>query len=400
MKEKTVYLWLCLVLYLAYFFGAYLLESIGIKYVSEGGFVLFKIHVYSYILIAVFINNLSKFGVSGFFYKLGYIKKYWLSAMGATIIVMCYGLYRFGTSGMAYMIDTIFTPLILISLVISLDESYKESLMRIMAYLIFINSLLAISEFVLSKSIIPVEFSSFSFFRSTAFMAHPLNNALITATLAYILSDKTRIPPIIYVSIALLALFCFGGRGSMGAFMIGLFVVSLPALYQFLTVGVRTTKIRLATTQLVVFICIILVVYIVMYTGISERILSKLYVDNSAQARFDVFILLDSLSMSEWFFGASRQFLDNIFYISGVLVVENFFIDWILKFGLPLSLLLIYCLLAILMHLTQSRMPLMVMIGVFILASVTNNSLSVKTPAILFLMLVLSANYQIYRYEK
>ncbi|ENM5872102.1 hypothetical protein NTE22_004112, partial [Vibrio mimicus] len=255
-------------------------------------------------------------------------------------------------------------------------------------------------EFILSKSIIPVEFSSFSFFRSTAFMAHPLNNALITATLALALSDKTKVPPIIYISTALLALFCFGGRGSMGAFVIGLIVVSLPALYQFLTIGVKTSKMKLAITQLIVFICVIFLIYIVLYTGISERILSKLYVDNSAQARFDVFILLDELSFGEWIFGASRQFLDNIFYISGVLVVENFFIDWILKFGLPLAVLLIFGLLGLFMHLTQWKMPLMVMIGVFILASITNNSLSVKTPAILFLMLVLSANYQMHRYEK
>ncbi|EMB48344.1 hypothetical protein D908_18965 [Vibrio mimicus CAIM 602] len=321
-------------------------------------------------------------------------------AMSATIIVMCYGLYRFGTSGMAYMIDTIFSPLVLVSLVISLNDKYKETLIRVMACFIFINSLLAILEFILSKSIIPVEFSSFSFFRSTAFMAHPLNNALITATLALALSDKTKVPPIIYISTALLALFCFGGRGSMGAFVIGLIVVSLPALYQFLTIGVKTSKMKLAVTQLIVFICVIFLIYIVLYTGISERILSKLYVDNSAQARFDVFILLDELSFGEWIFGASRQFLDNIFYISGVLVVENFFIDWILKFGLPLAVLLIFGLLGLFMHLTQWKMPLMVMIGVFILASITNNSLSVKTPAILFLMLVLSANYQMHRYEK
>lgn len=400
MSEKFIFYWLCVVLSLAYFFGAYLLEVIGIQYVSEGGFVLFKIHVYSYILLAIFLLNLARIGVSGFLHRLGNVRKYWLMAMSATIIVMCYGLYRFGTSGMAYMIDTIFSPLVLVSLVISLNYKYKETLIRVMAYFIFINSLLAILEFILSKSIIPVEFSSFSFFRSTAFMAHPLNNALITATLALALSDKTKVPPIIYISTALLALFCFGGRGSMGAFVIGLIVVSLPAFYQFLTIGVKTSKMKLAITQLIVFICVIFLIYIVLYTGISERILSKLYVDNSAQARFDVFILLDELSFGEWIFGASRQFLDNIFYISGVLVVENFFIDWILKFGLPLAVLLIFGLLGLFMHLTQWKMPLMVMIGVFILASITNNSLSVKTPAILFLMLVLSANYQMHRYEK
>lgn len=388
MKSESIYKVLVFTFLTAFIFGGYLLENVGIKYVSEGGNPLVKIHISTYILmLTVAIFTLRK-GFNKPLINLGELRASWLISFMCIVLVILYGLVRFGTSGMAYLVDTMVAPLLALYLLSQLSTNHKNKLLTLLAYLLFINSVIAILEFILGSTLISVDFSKFSHFRSTALLTHPLNNALITAALAPILMSYTRIPYLIYFTVITLALFAFGGRAATGIFILGVFILIAPKVPAFIAAGVRVSKMRFAVIQALAFFASIFTVLIITLTPIGARILSKLHIDGSAQARFDVFIILEQLSLREWLLGASQTLLDNIAFYIQIDVIENYIIGWIVSFGIICTVLL---------FLSCYKLPLKIALGknrnsakialiVFILVSLTNNALTTKTPALLFLI--------------
>ena len=371
---------------LSFILGGYLLENLGIQYVSDGGSPLGKIHITSYILFFCIGMLTLKKGLSKPLTNLKELRGAWLVSTLSISVVIFYGLFRFGTSGMAYLIDTIVAALLAVYLLSQLKSEHKKKLLRLLAYLLFINAVIAILEFILGKTLVDVSFSSFSHFRSTALLTHPLNNALITAALAPLLMNQTRFPTLLYFTVIFLALFAFGGRAAVGVFLLGTFILIAPKIPAFLTKGIKMTKMRFAALQALTFCAVIFTSLIIIFTPIGSRILSKLHVDGSAQARFDVFIILEQLSPSEWVFGASQELINNIAFYIEIDVIENYLIGWIVSFGLICTFLLIVSCYKLPVKLARnSNIRVSVALIVFIIVSLTNNALTTKTPALLLL---------------
>ncbi|WP_286247125.1 VpsF family polysaccharide biosynthesis protein [Pseudoalteromonas sp. MM1] len=388
MKSESIYRVMVFTFLTAFIFGGYLLENVGIKYVSEGGNPLVKIHISTYILMLTVAIFTLRRGINVPLTSLKELRASWLISFLCILLVIFYGLIRFGTSGMAYLVDTMVAPLLGLYLLSQLSITHKNKLLTLLAYLLFINSAIAILEFILGSTLISVEFSSFSHFRSTALLTHPLNNALITAALAPLLMSYTRIPYLIYFTVVTLALFAFGGRAATGIFMLGVFILIAPKVPAFMAAGVRVSKMRFAVIQALAFFASIFTILVITLTPIGARILSKLHIDGSAQARFDVFIILEQLSLREWFLGASQTLLENIAFYIQIDVIENYIIGWIVSFGIICTVFL---------FLSCYKLPLKIALGknrnsakialiVFILVSLTNNALTTKTPALLFLI--------------
>ncbi|RYU46109.1 hypothetical protein ERW49_10595 [Aliivibrio finisterrensis] len=378
------------VIILAFFLGGYMLEGMGIQYVSEGGTPLLKIHVYSYIILLTIGLFTLKEGVKEQLFHLDTLAKPWLFSVIMVSFVIIYGLFRYGTSGMAYIIDTFLTPLLFLLLLSRLNENECQRLLSLVAGLLFFNSIIAIIEFITASRVVNVDISSFSYFRSTALLTHPLNNALITAGLTILIFNRTRIPSIIYLSIILLAMFAFGGRAALGILLLFSFIASLPYVFRFFTHGIEISKQRFATMLCLSYFAIIAVGIVLIKSGITERIISKLHVDESASARFDVFYLLDQLSLTEWLFGASANLQSAIDLYLGISVIENFIIGWIFSFGLiftiPLLLVLVILFGSLLLRAGGISY---IAVPAFFLVSITNNSLTTKTPALLFMITTL-----------
>ncbi|MCR9386707.1 hypothetical protein CGT98_06900 [Vibrio metoecus] len=395
MMERNMMRWVILILLSAFLLGAYLLENMGIQYVSEGGNPLIKIHLYSYLSLGSFAFLVVRFGFFELLKPLKDLKKAWWLAILSIVMVIVYGFLRFGTSGLAYLIDSLFIPIILVPVVSWLSNESKQRLLTLLSHLLFLNACIAILEFIIGQSVVAVEIGSFSFFRSTAFLAHPLNNALITATLTPVLMRYARIPTALYVSVIILALFAFGGRAALGIFLFGNFLMALPYINAFLGKGVCYQKLKFAYLQALVYFSLIAVLLILVLSPIGDRILSKLYLDTSAEARFDVFILLEQLSISEWLFGASQGLLNDIAFYIGINVVENYLIGWVLNFGLlgSLGLLLAAYWVPLMLVIRQSISAKVALLS-FVLISLTNNALTVKTPALMLLVVVLVCSYR------
>lgn len=395
MSERNLIRWMILIILSAFLLGAFLLENMGIQYVSEGGSPILKIHVYSYLTMGIFALLALRVGLFNLIKPLNELKKAWWLAIVSMLAVILYGFMRFGTSGLAYLIDTIFIPLVLVPIVYGLSDTAKYRLLALLGYLLFLNACIAIIELILAQSIVAVEIGSFSTFRSTAFLAHPLNNALITASLTPIVMRYTRIPVALYVSVIVLALFAFGGRAALGIFLLGNFLMLLPKLRDFLGQGVRYHKLKFAYLQALVYFSVIAVILTLVLSPIGERILSKLYLDKSAEARFDVFILLEQLSPSEWVFGASHGLLSDIAFYIGINVVENYLIGWVLNFGLLGAIGLLLATYTVPVRLIyRQELPAQVALLSFMLISLTNNALTVKTPALVLFVVALVCRYR------
>ncbi|WP_024590382.1 MULTISPECIES: VpsF family polysaccharide biosynthesis protein [unclassified Pseudoalteromonas] len=398
MSSQTIYRAIFFVFIASFILGGYLLENLGIKYVSEGGNPLVKIHISTYILILTFTFFTLRKGFFSPLKNLKELRSAWLISVLSIVMVIIYGLFRFGTSGMAYLVDTMAAPLLAIYLLSQLSHIYKNKLLRLLAYLLFVNSLIAILEFILGSTLLSVEFSNFSYFRSSALLTHPLNNALITAALAPVLMRHTRIPYLIYFTVVIMALFAFGGRGATGMFLLGMFLLLIPKVPSFISNGIKISRIRFAVIQALAFFVSIFTILVITFTPIGSRILSKLHIDGSAQARFDVFIILEQLNLAEWLFGASLSIMENIKFYIGINTIENYIIGWILSFGLIATILLLITCYSTSVKIalrgnSQSKVALFVLLG----ASVTNNALTTKTPVLLFFI---SCLYLIYSMEK
>lgn len=378
------------VIILAFLFGGYMLEDMGIQYVSEGGTPILKIHAYSYVILATIGIFTLKEGIRDQFARLNSLAKPWLFSMFMVSFVICYGLFRYGTSGMAYTIDTFLTPLLFLLFLSRLNISECRRLLSLIAGLLLFNSILSILEFVTSTRIVDVEFSSFSHFRSTALLTHPLNNALITAGLTLLVFNKTRVPSIIYLSIILLSMFAYGGRAAIGILLLFSAIACVPYAFRTLSVGIKASKQGFAVMLCIFYLSIVVVGFILVQSGISERIISKLHIDESASTRFDVFYLLEQLTPSEWLLGASKNLQSSIDLYLGISVIENFVIAWVISFGLICTIPLLLTLFSIFIALSRRVNGIALLaVPVFFFVSITNNSLTTKTPALLFMMTAL-----------
>ena len=394
MNSQTIYKVMFFVFISSFILGGYLLENLGIKYVSEGGNPLVKIHIYSYVLLLSVAFLTLKKGISKPLDNLRELKTVWLISTISVSIVIMYGLYRFGTSGMAYLIDTIVSALFAIYLLSKLTNEHKDKLLKLVAYLLFINAVIAILEFILGKTLVEASFLGFSHFRSTALLTHPLNNALITASLALLLVNKIKVPVFIYFTAVLISLFAFGGRGAAGMFLVGFAIITLPKSIRFFTTGIKISKLKFALGQAFFLLTLIAIILILTLTPVGERIISKLYIDGSAQARFDVFIILEQLSISEWLLGASASIMNNIEFYIGINVIENYVIGWVVSFGLFGTILLLFSSFLISIKMVwKNDIYMQVSLLILFAVSLTNNALTTKTPVI---MLFISCLYLVY----
>tara|TARA_B100000700_G_scaffold131223_1_gene146787 strand:+ start:571 stop:1818 length:1248 start_codon:yes stop_codon:yes gene_type:complete len=378
--------YLQLALFSAVVLGGYLLENLGIAYVSEGGSPVVKIHLYAYILLALFGLLVLSRGMAASVAELGQLASIWWWSFIALSAVIVYGLATQGTSGMAYMVNTFLAPLLLLVLLAQLSHSQLQRILVLLAYLLLFNSLLAVGEYVLNTRIVSVEFDSFAFFRSTALMTHPLNNALITVALALLLCSYTRLPAFAYIGLVILALFAFGGRAALALFCLGALVCAVPALWRFLTRGVAVDRRYLAVLMMLGYFAFIAFIVVLIESGITERIASKMYIDHSATARLDVFYLLEQLSPKEWVFGASASLMAAIEFYIDISVIENYLVGWIFNFGLIGAVpLFIAAFLPLGYFFYHGNLVSRTAIGVFMIVGVTNNSLTTKTPVLLLL---------------
>jgi hypothetical protein len=327
-------------------------------------------------------------------FYMGSFFKVWLTSLTLLLFVIFFGIAKFGTTGMAYLINTFLSPMLLLPIIFVLSSEQKAKIINFLAYLLLLNCIVAIIEYALNVRMAEVNFPEFSYFRSSSFLTHPLNNALISISLIPYLMNRTIIPTVLYLGVSVLALFAFGGRAALGIYLLVMFFIFLPKVYKFVTSGLSMNKLTFSLLCLFSYFFFIVLIITILETGIADRIISKLHIDGSASARVNVFYLLELMSPREWLFGATDNLRSSIEIYLGITVIENYIIGWIFTFGLigaiPLILSYLY---PLFFFFKEGDWTVKVSTVGFFIVAVSNNSLMTKTPILLFLYLTLLILY-------
>jgi hypothetical protein len=279
-----------------------------------------------------------------------------LLALNLAVMVSCLGwvLLRHGTSGAAFIVDTHWLPSIAAFALLHFDDRRRAFLLKLLLLLIAANALLALGEYAAKERLTPLflqgpngGFSVEDHFRSSALLGHPLENAMITATLLPIalLMPGRALWRWLHVVLLLLAMLAFGGRASLfTALLIYGGWAALQLTRQVLR-G-RFSYLQLTGGSALLLLCLAALAGFVVVTGLGERIFASLYLDNSAGVRLRVWSAYDYLNAEELWLGISARGIDDVAVMLGLdpefEAIENGWIYLSMLLGLPVFLLWVF----------------------------------------------------------
>lgn len=399
--KSFLFVTLAMMVFFAFFFGAYALEAVGIKYVSVGGSAITKIHIYSYVGMGVFVTATGFYGLSKYRCVLGPLFEAWLYLLLSIVYLIIYGLVAQGTSGMAYVVDSLLVPVMMFPVVALLSNEGKKALLSIITVLVLANCITAVLEYVFKFKIWDPGFDNFYYFRSTAWFGHSLNNALIVSSVSIALIRHAYISPILIFSTTVLSLFAFGARAAAVIFMLVALLVMMRKVIDLYKVNRKQGVYKMVRGLALALAGVFMLAYFIVEFKVGSRVFDNLLIDASAQTRLDVFDVFKYLSFHEYFFGASEQILSDLPRYINNDIVENYVIGWFLQYGLlgmlPLLLAYVFFMAKVFV---SGDMYVRGMVFVFVLVSLANNALSVKTPALLFFMIVAACCLKDLRLQK
>lgn len=172
-----------------------------------------------------------------------------------------------------------------------------------------------------------------------------------------------------------MAIFCFNTRSSMILWSLTLLVFIIKIVSSKKKGISNVTKIKFV---FMITIILALVVYLVNRFDLGDRLTSQKLMDGSAMVRvrsIDLFLNSNFISI---LFGLPSDKIEYLMYKSDILIIENFWIIYFLRYGfIGFSLLITgYSLLLKRILVTYSRHAKIFCIGFFFLLASTNNSLA------------------------
>ena len=379
------------------------LGRMGIPYDTPLGFPLAKFHIGSYCLVLAWFMALASHGnplrvMGAQMARHQLLGVYWVSMVG----VFFWVVFRHGTAGAAFIVEALWMPVIAAFTLDLFDARRHRQTLNIVMFLLVCNALLAVGEALSGSHLIAVALEKRDLivedqFRATAFLGHPLHNALITASLlpAVTLLPLSRVWQIVLIMLLLLSLLAFGGRTSMALAVLfygAYFVIrtcrkALRGGFSYLQLTGGSLALMLGTTGLL---------GVIAATGLGERVFKNMKMDSSAGVRLKVWDAFSYLSESDLWFGIAPVDIDHIALRMGLdpkyEAIENFWIYLFMQFGvvgfIPFVVALA-CLLLVLWRVATP--PMRVATLLYFLVASTANTLASKTMSLMLLVVVILA---------
>jgi hypothetical protein len=305
-----------------FFLSAHALLHLGYPYEAPllGPFP-FKIHPGTYLMVAALLAALISRGHpvrSGF--ELARREPLLVLHLGAMVSSLLWLLWRHGTSGAAFMIDTHWMPAIAAMTLLHFDDERRAYLLRLLGAFIVVNALVSLLEYALQARLIPLYlagqpsgFAESDHFRSSALLGHPLTNSKVAALLLplALFLPMGALRRWAYVLLVFLSLLAFGGRAALA---VALLVYGCWGGIWLLTslVKGRFSYLQLTGGAVVAMVAIGVLSGVVIVTGLGERIFASLYLDSSASVRLRVLSAYEHLSVDELWFGISAREIDGV----------------------------------------------------------------------------------------
>jgi len=180
-----------LTLFLLLGVSSMVLTRFGIHYDLQGGTPLEKIHPAHFLAMAVLlILWLSHTR------PIEFVDQLFSHHKGTMIFLVSWCLLLFQIVIVQHkpftpIIDTFIMPVVMLFVLTSMDECGRLRLARLLHFLMFVNALLALSEFALGFRLTPLDAGGVIIegdWRSSALLGHPLTNALMTGCYLIVLS--------------------------------------------------------------------------------------------------------------------------------------------------------------------------------------------------------------------
>jgi len=368
------------------------LSFLGYEMGSDAPSNFTKIHPVAYLLIGASLINLSRIeNKAAIIWGYGN-NKHEFRLLGLVVIIFAYLYATKNLSSVSFIVDTLLCP-VLIALNFSYyPEQLKWNTRKWCVQLILLNSYVAIGERLFSVNLFPVTAHFGDIFRSTALLGHPLNNALITLVVfIYVAAVAIPVKRKIYIMTVLFtALICFGARGALYVSILALLLLFIiPA---FVSRSPYFKKINKANIILLVAGMLGMLVYLTLNTTLGERLVDASFYDSSAEVRTQAFDVIDINEIGQYLGAKSQDDIDTMSYYAEVEIIENFFIIWILKFGLLITAVL----LLLLYRLFYARIPIRsgikkhIMVLLLFAGAATNNSLATNTQTLSIFVILFS----------
>lgn len=361
-------------------------------YTAEGGSPLLKIHPGTWLLLAGtllygFCRGYGKivFHVFNYHKPVGF-------ALVTTVVLMFYTVILWGIGGAAYLVDTYLFACVALILATQLNYQQCLKLFKLIAIIVVLNGMIAIYEYLTRTHLTPNAVTWITFFRANALMGHPLNNALITiaVALSVFIGPFSNLWRYSMIGLAFLAILAFATRASLVMFVVAVvFIVwsySLTAKME-----ARKRKLWLVAGPVVAGFCFIIFYIIVFFTSIGQGIAGRASLDGSAMARIDAIEFFTGLPVGRYFFGVgSQEFSALVDRYSSVAIIENFWIQLVVTFGIPMFLILLLSYGKLIKWVVgRTDLQAYILVASWLVAASTNNSLSVKTSALAVFLLTL-----------
>lgn len=366
------------------FFGMGVLSFAGYEMGSDAPSTFTKIHPVSYILLFASLINISRLNDKAQVFRgvANNIPEYRLLALIAVIFLY---LYLSGNlSSISFIVDTLLCPVLLSLNFRHYPGRFKWDARNLCIRMVLLNSYIAIFERIFSINLFPINAYFGDVFRSTALLGHPLNNALITLV-AFLYAASVPIPlmrKMYIMTVFLTGLICFGARGSLYVAVLSLFLFFIIPV--FVSKSAYFKRINKAWIMLLVGTMTALLLYLMLNTTLGERLVQASFYDSSAEVRTQAFDVINFHDIGSYLFAKSQSEIERMSYYADVEIIENFFIVWMLKFGLIITLLL----LLFIYRLFYARLPVKgkinrhLVILMLLFAAATNNSLATNTQAL------------------
>jgi len=223
-------------------------------------------------------------------------------------------------------------------------------------------------------------------FRANAFFNHPLTGSLIT-TMAVFLVYAMRmrfISAALIFGILLVGMVAYGGRTAL--VVVSIFTVTAAAFVLLRGIIRRNLRLDFVVAVVLGLVVVPLLAYLVItQTTLAERIMDRLYFDDSAEVRTTQFMIFSHLTLPDWLFGISRSHLEVLKLQIGLdsknTDIENFWLIMVLNLGVIGFTLFTIVFFGFLYHLGRISRNAngWLLVGAALIIDSGSNSLGVKT---------------------
>lgn len=381
---KKYNLSISLVVFLVLFLGAGIIQILDLKSSKEQLTLFNLINPSIKLMVVVF-----------FFWTIKRKIKFYFEETAMLISIFAYAIICFFAERSANLsiLINVFFSLAILSLLLKNGNSLKKSIFWVVLLYYFSDSSLAIIERILQTNFIgPSQDSLFlddslssvnAGFRSASIHSHPLQGALmISIVMSFIyITDYKPQNKIALLFVGFVALFSFNTRSSIvfWAIMILLYIIKLiiyaKPKYKFLG------GIAVAFVALIAF-------YLLNHGWAGRLIELSLFDENSAQVRIDVLSVINDFKLEDFLLGVSKENGEAIFKRNDIFIMENYWISYVMNWGIPFTCWLVYCSYKILKSsmVDYPRLKKFFPIATFLLISSTNNSMMTGVPALLLMI--------------